>query len=45
MLAVGMDGPIVNLLYKNKLKEEFSIMEVGTCLSLATMRLEKLLRH
>ena len=31
MLALGMDGPNVNLLFKNKLKEEFSITEVGTC--------------
>ena len=31
MLALGMDGPNVNLLFKNKLKEEFPIIEVGTC--------------
>ena len=31
MLALGMDGPNVNLLFKSKLKEEFPIIEVGTC--------------
>ena len=30
-LALGMDGPNINLLFKNKLKKEFSIIEVGTC--------------
>ena len=30
MLAVGMEGPNVNLLFKNKLEEEFSFIEVGT---------------
>ena len=30
MLTVGMEGPNVNLLFKNKLEEEFSIIEVGT---------------
>ena len=29
MSALGIDGPNVNLLFKNKLKEEFSIIEVG----------------
>jgi hypothetical protein len=31
MLALGMYGPNVNLLFKNKLTEEFLIIEVGTC--------------
>ena len=31
MLALGMDGLNVNLLFKIKLNEEFSIIEVGTC--------------
>ena len=31
MLALGVDGPNVNLLFKNKPKEEFSIIEMGTC--------------
>ena len=31
MLVLGMDGPKINLLFKNKLKEEFSIVEVSTC--------------
>ena len=26
-----MDGAKISLLFKNKLKEEFSIIEVGTC--------------
>ena len=31
ILALGMDDPNVNLLFKDKLKEELSITEVGTC--------------
>ena len=31
MLALGIADTNVNLLFKKKLKEEFSIIEVGTC--------------
>ena len=30
MLALGMDGANVSLLLQNKLKEDFSIIEMGT---------------
>ena len=28
---LGIDGPNVNLLFQNKLCNEFSIIDVGTC--------------
>ena len=31
MLVLGMDDPNISLLFKNKLKEEFWIIEEGTC--------------